>query len=170
VHENHVGRLFKESSGHRLKDTVIHSAYGVHNTSAKSLTQRSTFFSLRQLTLRDSVGQICLACILFLSLVALLAVLMYLIYLNIMSTNHHSQGLENSYSITENNQSHPIRANKYYIAYSATRLAFILSLSSTLALALLPVGMGIFRVLDSICSMQSFRPEKHAKATLTIPI
>ena len=90
---------------------------------------------------QDYKTEIILACLLLLLPLPLSAVLMYLIYVNLQPRNQYF-GFPDSLTVDNTNRS--LSNQEYYVNYSATRLVFISSLSSTLALALVPVAMTLF--------------------------
>lgn len=91
--------------------------------------------------LQDNVNQLILACVLFLLPLILSMTLTGLVYTKLAPLNALPG---NANSITDGDFNHTIRSSEYYVDYPATQLVFISSLLSTLALALLPVGMGVF--------------------------
>ncbi|EXJ53676.1 uncharacterized protein A1O5_13128 [Cladophialophora psammophila CBS 110553] len=91
--------------------------------------------------MRDYNKHIIWACLLLLGPLPLSVVLMYLIYANLQPRN---QGAGFPDSITVDGTNRSLSDQEYYVNYSATQLVFISSLSSTLALALVPVAMSLF--------------------------
>jgi hypothetical protein len=91
--------------------------------------------------MQDYNKHIIWACLLLLGPLPLSAILMYLIYANLQPRNQGA-GFPDSIPVDGTNRS--LGDHEYYVNYSATRLVFISSLSSTLALALVPVAMSLF--------------------------
>ncbi len=94
--------------------------------------------------MQDYKKQIIWAFLLLLLPLPLSAVLMYLIYANLQPRDQFF-GFPDTITVDNTNQS--LSDQDYFVNYSATRLVFISSLSSTLALALIPVSMTLFAYL-----------------------
>ncbi|KAK5954071.1 hypothetical protein OHC33_004642 [Knufia fluminis] len=118
----------------------------VDELSTKAGSQQLCEARSRPSLMRASMNEIVLACVLLLLPVALSAVLVYLIYANLEPPNETLRDLD---SITEDNRHRGLNNDEYYVNYSATRLVFISSLASTLALALVPVAMALFSYITA---------------------
>ncbi|EXJ53923.1 hypothetical protein A1O7_09259 [Cladophialophora yegresii CBS 114405] len=129
------------------------------DTHDRSPQTRGSASSSRRSMMRDYKKEIILTCLLLLLPLPLSAVLMYLIYANLQP---RSQDLGFPDSITADNTDRPLSKQDYYVNYSATRLVFISSLSSTLALALVPVAMTLFAYMAAFTLQKASRARKMA--------
>lgn len=103
--------------------------------------------SLMQGAKREIVGGM-----LLLSLpVPLMATLLALIFSRIET---HSSQSDMDDAIILNGANNALSSGFYYVNYSATRLAFVSSLSSTLALALVPVAMSLLYAYVAAAALQ----------------
>ena len=114
----------------------------------------------RRSMMQDYKKAIILACLMLLLPLPLSVLLMYLIYAKLQPRNQYF-GFPDT--ITVGDADRPLSDQEYYVNYSATRLVFISSLSSTLALALVPVSMTLFAYISAFTLQKASSAGKLSK-------